>query len=223
MSMGPVAEPAPPGARCAKHPSVAATATCPRCGNFACHACLRPVDDRLCCASCAGASAPLLGSHSARLAANMLDSIITMLPVTIAVTCFAVLFAETFARHVDSFDFRDLPVLDAELAQTLLAVASGSSLLAIAVIACNVYFVAQNGQSIGKRLLGLRVLRRDGSPASWQRVVFLRNVLPGALGGVPFVGSVFSMVDGLFIFRADRRCLHDHIADTIVVQVPKQK
>ena len=34
---------------------------------------------------------------------------------------------------------------------------------------------------------------------------------------VPFVGGLVSLVDALLIFRDDRRCLHDEIADTIVV------
>jgi hypothetical protein len=29
---------------------------------------------------------------------------------------------------------------------------------------------------------------------------------------------VFTIVDGLFIFRESRRCVHDLIADTIVIQ-----
>ena len=34
---------------------------------------------------------------------------------------------------------------------------------------------------------------------------------------VPIVGAFYALVDCLLIFRESRRCLHDNIADTIVV------
>ena len=42
-------------------------------------------------------------------------------------------------------------------------------------------------------------------------------VIPHRLSTV--VGTIYGLVDVLMIFRASRRCLHDHIADTIVVTV----
>ena len=71
-----------------------------------------------------------------------------------------------------------------------------------------------NGQSIGKKACGIKVTRRDGSPVSLSRLVWLRNVLNGLIALVPFYG----IIDALFIFSEARRCLHDHIADTIVVK-----
>ena len=35
---------------------------------------------------------------------------------------------------------------------------------------------------------------------------------------VPFIGGVYALVDCLLIFRASHKCLHDNIADTIVVK-----
>jgi hypothetical protein len=37
------------------------------------------------------------------------------------------------------------------------------------------------------------------------------------VSAVPVVGPVLVLADALWIFRADRRCLHDRIADTVVV------
>ena len=34
---------------------------------------------------------------------------------------------------------------------------------------------------------------------------------------IPVIGTVYGLLDVLLIFRASRRCLHDNIADTIVV------
>ncbi|MCY1389879.1 hypothetical protein D9M71_46890 [compost metagenome] len=41
------------------------------------------------------------------------------------------------------------------------------------------------------------------------------------LAYVPVIGVLLVMVDYLFIFRADRRCLHDLMAGTRVVQLPR--
>jgi hypothetical protein len=35
---------------------------------------------------------------------------------------------------------------------------------------------------------------------------------------VPILGAIFWITDSLFIFRADRRCLHDLMAGTKVVR-----
>jgi hypothetical protein len=48
--------------------------------------------------------------------------------------------------------------------------------------------------------------------------VILRGFIPGLIGAIPYIGPLFSLVNVLFIFREDYRCVHDHIAGTIVVQ-----
>ena len=71
----------------------------------------------------------------------------------------------------------------------------------------------QNSQSIAKKLLRIKVVRSDGSPVSLGRYFWLRNVVNMMIGIVPLYG----FVDALFIFGEARQCLHDKIADTIVV------
>ena len=74
-------------------------------------------------------------------------------------------------------------------------------------------YVRANGQSIGKKMLGIRVVRSDGSSVSLGRIFWLRNLLNTVIALVPLYG----LVDVLFIFSESRQCLHDRIADTIVV------
>ena len=76
-----------------------------------------------------------------------------------------------------------------------------------------VKFVRQNGQSIAKRMLGIKVVRCDGTSISLGRIFWLRNILNGFISIVPFYG----LIDALFIFGESRQCLHDKLADTIVV------
>jgi uncharacterized RDD family membrane protein YckC len=75
-------------------------------------------------------------------------------------------------------------------------------------------FVLANGQSIAKKMLDIKVVRTDGSPISLGRLFWLRNVVNSMLAIVPLYG----FIDVLFIFGERRQCLHDKIADTIVVK-----
>jgi len=77
-----------------------------------------------------------------------------------------------------------------------------------------VVFVSRNGQSIGKKVIGIKVVRSDGSKASLGRIFWLRNVVNGVLGFVPLYG----LVDLLLIFGEARQCVHDKLADTIVIK-----
>jgi uncharacterized RDD family membrane protein YckC len=72
---------------------------------------------------------------------------------------------------------------------------------------------------VGKKLLGMRIVRSDGSRASAGRILGLRYTLGWVIASVPLVGSLYALVDALLIFRGSRQCLHDTIADTIVVNV----
>ena len=77
-----------------------------------------------------------------------------------------------------------------------------------------VTWVRRNGQSIGKRLLSIKVVRSDGSRASLGRIFWLRNVVNAVIGIIP----LYTLVDHLFIFGAARQCVHDKLADTFVVK-----
>jgi uncharacterized RDD family membrane protein YckC len=83
----------------------------------------------------------------------------------------------------------------------------------IAWIVITIRLVSQNGQTIGKKLLNIKVIRSDGSKASLGRIFWLRNVVNSLLSIIPF----YLLVDLLFIFGERKQCLHDKIADTIVV------
>jgi uncharacterized RDD family membrane protein YckC len=75
-------------------------------------------------------------------------------------------------------------------------------------------YVKSNGQSIGKKMVNIKVVRVDGSPVSLGRLFWLRNIVNGLLSIVPLYG----LVDALFIFAESRQCLHDKIADTLVIK-----
>ncbi len=87
----------------------------------------------------------------------------------------------------------------------------------IGMIAANIVFLHRNGQTLGKKILGIKVVRSDGERVSLLRFFFLRFLPVGLLGAIPLVGYFISLLDALLIFRTSHQCLHDNIADTIVV------
>ncbi len=89
----------------------------------------------------------------------------------------------------------------------------------IAFFIYQLYLLYANGQTLGKKLLGIKIVRSDGSRAGFWRIVLLRYLVPGVIGAIPFVGFLFGLADPLFIFGEEKRCIHDLFADTIVVDV----
>ncbi|HMC16661.1 MAG TPA: RDD family protein [Albitalea sp.] len=79
------------------------------------------------------------------------------------------------------------------------------------------WLLARRGQTLGKLMLKLRIVRSNGERASLVRLLGLRYAIGWAIATVPFIGALFVLIDCLLIFRESRQCLHDNIADTIVV------
>src|SRR3954447_7183191 len=92
--------------------------------------------------------------------------------------------------------------------------------LAGAIVWCwlTIKYVKENGQTIAKKVLGIKVIRSDGSPVSLNRIFWLRNVVNSLITAIPLIGTLYSIVEVLFIFGDSRQCLHDKISDTIVVK-----
>ena len=94
-----------------------------------------------------------------------------------------------------------------------------SALLLIGLIIYNLVLLATRGQSIGKKLKGIRIVTHpEGANPGGVKTILLRGFVNGLIGAVPLLGPVYSIVDICFIFREDRRCIHDLIAGTQVVQ-----
>ena len=143
-----------------------------------------------------------LAGRLVRLLANILDGIIAAL--MIYVPAFIVM-AATGRLEQPSGDF-DAGSLTLPVALAVIG--------AIAWAWITILLVARYGQTMGKRLLEIRVVRSDGSQASLGRIFWLRNVVNGLLGIIP----LYALIDVLFIFGQRRQCIHDLIADTIVIK-----
>lgn len=85
-------------------------------------------------------------------------------------------------------------------------------------LALHGWLLVRHGQTVGKALLRLRIVRPDGGRASALRLLGVRYGIGSALMVLAPVGMAYGVLDCLLIFRASRRCLHDTLADTIVVK-----
>lgn len=160
-----------------------------------------------------------LAERGARLLAATLDELILFaisLPMIIgAMPAMVALVSGAVGGAADVESLDTMTVLRAMMS------GPGIIITVLALIAwCIVtaWLVATNGQSIGKRLVGIKVVRTDGSRASFARIFLLRNVVNGLPNLLPYVGWLYQLIDPLLIYQESRQCLHDKIADTIVVR-----
>jgi uncharacterized RDD family membrane protein YckC len=146
----------------------------------------------------------VLADRGTRLGAAILDSVVFVLAVyaPMMVTAFALARIESAPEEAEQFG----PLAVGGAAVALLGLVIWAWL--------TLRYMARNGQSIAKKWLQIKVVRFDGSPASLGRLIFLRNVVIWVLSMIP----LFGIIDALFIFGEARQCLHDKIADTIVVR-----
>ncbi|NJL19437.1 MAG: RDD family protein [Bdellovibrionaceae bacterium] len=87
----------------------------------------------------------------------------------------------------------------------------------LAALGVQIFLLATKSQSLGKMLLRLRIYNvQTRAPADWVKTIILRAFVNGLIGGVPYIGALYGLVDVGFIFRQDRRCIHDLIAGTVV-------
>jgi uncharacterized RDD family membrane protein YckC len=90
-------------------------------------------------------------------------------------------------------------------------------ILALVMVAINLTLLYRSGQTVGKKLVGIHIRRSDGTRAALSRIVFVR-VLPFYVAAlIPIVNVFVDLADPLFIFSESRKCLHDRLADTIVM------
>jgi len=93
------------------------------------------------------------------------------------------------------------------------------SLAVLILLGIQVFLLTTRGQTMGKKLLGIKIVNFDDETnPGFVKAVLLRGIVNGLIGLIPVVGIVYSLVDICFIFRDDRRCLHDLLASTKVVK-----
>lgn len=83
-----------------------------------------------------------------------------------------------------------------------------------------IYLLWVRSQTIGKILMKTQIVDFEtGKPAEVLATVVLRTIVNGLIANLPCIGVIYGFVDVFFIFRDDRRCLHDLLASTTVVDI----
>ena len=132
-----------------------------------------------------------LASPWARLAAVIIDGLIVGIPG-------AIFWLLAFAALISEEDEGSLALILAGL------------VILIAIIVIQMVLLGTRGQTIGKIALKIRIVdAQSGVHPGWARLVLLRAIVNGILTSIPFLGTIYWIVDSLFIFRADHRTIHD--------------
>jgi uncharacterized RDD family membrane protein YckC len=167
------------------------------------------------------ASQAELAERGTRLLAAALDGLlicVPLLPILVVGGYFG--FREAMAsRAAMQAGATSLPAAGSpEWVFILLGVSALGMFGALGIMIYQWMLISRTGQSLGKKWTNIRIERIDGVPVTFGTGVCLRNWVPKLMGMVPYAGAVFHLVDILYIFRDDRRCIHDHIAGTRVVR-----
>lgn len=90
---------------------------------------------------------------------------------------------------------------------------------AVAFVVLNGYLLETRGQTVGKLVVGTRIVDRGGQTVPFVRLFALRYAAFTVVGFLPIVGFLVSLADPLYVFSRTRQCLHDRLCDTFVVEV----
>ena len=136
-----------------------------------------------------------------RLGAAIIDGIIG-----IAVTMPVMFFTGYFERAMQN-------------QVTLLETASVTIYGLVIFFVVHGYLLATRGQTVGKMLAKIKIVDyHTNQILPFVKLVGLRYVPVWVISMIPIV-SMLGLVDVLFIFGQQRRCVHDYIAGTKVIDV----
>jgi len=141
-----------------------------------------------------------LASRWKRLAGAMLDGIIILVPLVIILMPLGILEAASNGNEMT-------------IAQQI----TGSAIGFIVFLLLNGYLLYKKGQTIGKVIVKTKIVDLNGNVPEFNKLIALRYLVFGVTGLIPFVGNVVALANALFIFGKERRCLHDYLAGTRVV------
>lgn len=145
----------------------------------------------------------LLAGRGRRLAATLIDMILVPILTLVLVIVFGV-------------------VEDAEDYQSLAWAGWVLVLAVVSYLLLNGYLLWRRGQTVGKALLGVRIMAAESrAPAPLWKLVCIRALFfPLLYLVVIWPWLLLPVADQVFIFGKRRRCLHDLAAGTVVV--PRQ-
>ncbi|MFA0725065.1 RDD family protein, partial [Vibrio sp. 10N.222.49.E5] len=83
----------------------------------------------------------------------------------------------------------------------------------------NGYLLHKKGQTIGKNVMEIAIVDMKGEQMGLFNILGKRVLPMTVVIYIPLIGQFIALLNYLFAFRKNRRCLHDLIAGTQVVSV----
>lgn len=125
---------------------------------------------------------------------------------------------------LDPASSNDMQIAQKELQERVSNLSSSQkSLLAISpfiiFFVLHGFLLQQYGQTIGKRIMGIAIVTMDNQKPAFFMLIVQRYLSQWVMGMVPVIGILLRLVDILAIYRPDRRCIHDHLAKTKVIDL----
>lgn len=118
----------------------------------------------------------------------------------------------------------DVQAAQVELQARIAALSDGQkSMLAISpfiiFFLLHGFLLQQFGQTLGKRIVGIAIVTLDNQKPAFVQLIVQRYFSQWVAGMIPVVGVLLRLIDILAIFRPDKRCIHDHLAKTKVIDL----
>ena len=138
-----------------------------------------------------------LASRGSRLAASLIDGLAA---VVILLPALASMF---FVGENES------------ISTTAVAFAALSGIAFLGFAVYQLSMLVREGRTLGKKAMNIRIVNySDGQVPSAGRLLGMRYFVNSLLGNIPF----YTFLDVLLIFGNERRCIHDYLAGTKVVE-----
>ena len=146
-----------------------------------------------------------LAGRGSRLGAVLIDSVI-LIPLLIGIAM--------VTGFWDYFITRATNGIPLSLNENLIAFLVGQSLFLL----LNGIFLANHGQTIGKRIMKVKIVDMEGKQVGILKIYSLRYLAFSLISQIPVAGGLLSIINVLSIFGKPRKCLHDFLTGTQVIQ-----
>lgn len=125
---------------------------------------------------------------------------------------------------IDAGQASDMQTAQAELVKKLEALSESQKMLLtfspiISFFILHGFLLYHRGQTIGKKMMGIAIVTLDNQKPAFMPLIAQRYFSQWLMGMLPFIGLPLRLLDVLMIFRGDKRCLHDLIAKTKVIDL----
>lgn len=152
-----------------------------------------------------------------RFAAFMLDGVFMVISMMFLMQYLGM-------TEFDPSKAQDAQAMQTEILAKVAALSNGQKVFLalfpyISFLVLHGYLLSRYGQTIGKRIMGIAIVTLDNRVPPFFQLIVQRYLIQWLAGRVPVVGGILRMVDILAIFRADKRCIHDHLAGTKVIDL----